>query len=319
MIEILIMLVVVGVTIWFTKLLLNKLFVPHSKNRIPIAKTPPALKQGSAINRNTVEAPTILQEIYNKNRKVYVFADLETTGLYVDEHKITEVAAIKYSGGDSVEYFFTLVNPSTSIPKHITNITGITDAMVSNAPRMEAVLPAFKEFVGNAELIFYNAPFDKKFLDKAASDLNSPFCNKFIDALPIAKEAFPELHDHKLTTVAKHLNVSVSGAHRALDDTRILMFVYLGCRVALLSRGQFMNATALGQALGGYSAITTNKALVEQGFQTKAKNEDDKWIYTPTTQGMTFIRLSENGRHFLWHESIIEKLDMQNFPISKKA
>lgn len=320
MIEILITLVVIGGAIWLAKVTLTKILTRPNQSQHQASINSSATSKNNAFNCNTFAAPDLLKAIYELDPKVYVFSDLETTGLYAEQHEITEVAAIKYAGGDNIECFSTLVKPSTLIPRKITNITGISNEMVSKAPKMKTVLPAFQDFVSDADLIFYNAPFDKSFLNKAALDFNSSIHNKFIDALPLAREALPRLHNHKLTTIAKQLNVSISGAHRALDDTTTLMFVYLGCRAILIEQDKLMNVTTLGQRLGGYSAVTTNKALIEQGFQTKAKNEEDKWIYTATDKGKLHIQFSDDESYFLWSESLIEHLSMQNYkPIKKKA
>lgn len=318
MLEILMALVIIGIAIWLAKTALTKVLKKLRQNHHHLPMGSSINNQNSAFNRHTFEATELLKLIYKLDPKVYVFSDIETTGLSSEQDEITEVAAIKYTGGDKVEYFSTLVNPSISIPKTVTNITGITNEMVYKAPKMKSVLPAFKDFVGDAELIFYNAPFDESFLKKASIDLNNPINNKFFDALMLAKEAFPGLHNHKLKTMAKQLNVAANGAHRALNDTTILMFVYLGCRATLIEQEKLMNVTTLGQRLGGYSAITTNKALIDQGFQTKIKNEEGNWIYTVTEKGKPHIELSDDGSYFFWNESVIDHLCMQKYKTVKK-
>lgn len=258
MIEILITLVVIGSAIWLAKVILTKILIRLNHSQHQASSSSSATNKNNAFNYNTLAAPDLLKAIYELDPKFYVFSVPETTDLFAEQHEITEVAAIKYAGGNRVEYFSTLVKPSTSIPRKITNITDISNEMFSKAPKMKTVFPAFQDFVSDADLIFYNAPFDKSFLNKAALDFNSLIHNKYIDALPLAREALPRLYNHKLITVAKQLNVSICGVHRALDDTATLMIVYLGCRAILIEQDKLMKVTTLGQCLGSYSAVTTN-------------------------------------------------------------
>jgi len=93
----------------------------------------------------------------------FVVVDLETTGGSPEDCHITEIGAVKIRGGEVVGEFQTLINPGTGIPPFIAVLTGITDAMVAEAPRIESVLPSFFEFCGSHEstyLVAHNAPFD---------------------------------------------------------------------------------------------------------------------------------------------------------------
>ncbi|MGA1609990.1 MAG: exonuclease domain-containing protein, partial [Candidatus Nanopelagicaceae bacterium] len=100
----------------------------------------------------------------------FIVVDLETTGGSPDDSEITEIGAVKVRGGQVIGEFQTLVNPGSEIPPFITVLTGITDAMVVEAPRIDEVLPAFFEFVGSEKEVFlvaHNAPFDISFLRAA--------------------------------------------------------------------------------------------------------------------------------------------------------
>jgi len=97
--------------------------------------------------------------------------DLETTGGSPKDCEITEVGAVKYVGGELTGSFNTLVNPDAPIPSTITVLTGITQAMVIEAPRIEEVLPSLLEFIGNAVIVGHNIRFDVSFLNAAAQRL----------------------------------------------------------------------------------------------------------------------------------------------------
>jgi DNA polymerase-3 subunit epsilon len=97
--------------------------------------------------------------------------DLETTGGSAASCEITEIGAVRYRGGEVEGTFQTMVNPGVEIPPFITVLTGITHAMVIEAPRIEEALPTFLEFVGDAVIVGHNVRFDLSFLNAAAERL----------------------------------------------------------------------------------------------------------------------------------------------------
>lgn len=158
-------------------------------------------------------------------RTTFVVLDLETSGgaPHLGAH-ITEIGAVKVRGGEVLGKFQTFINPGTPIPFFITALTGITDEMVAESPRIAEVLPMLLEFLGpETETVFvaHNAPFDLSFLKAAAreDDYNWP---KFtvIDTAKLARRVLSrdEVINCKLGTLAEFFNTSVSPTHRALDD-----------------------------------------------------------------------------------------------------
>src|SRR5438477_10419453 len=100
--------------------------------------------------------------------------DLETTGASAAVCEITEIGAVKVRGGECLGTFQTLVNPGVAIPPSITFLTGITEAMVMPAPRIEEVLPTLLEFIGGSVLVGHNLRFDVSFLDAALTRGGDP-------------------------------------------------------------------------------------------------------------------------------------------------
>ncbi|MFL6138312.1 MAG: DEDD exonuclease domain-containing protein [Frankiaceae bacterium] len=151
----------------------------------------------------------------------FVVVDLETTGGSPATSQITEIGAVKVRGGERLGTFQTLVDPGESIPPFITVLTGITDAMVIAAPRIDAVLPAFLEFARGAVLVAHNAPFDVGFL-RAACDHAGRAWPGFatIDTARLARRALTrdEAPDCKLATLARLFRAAVLPCHRALAD-----------------------------------------------------------------------------------------------------
>lgn len=146
--------------------------------------------------------------------------DLETTGGAAEHDAITEVGAVKLRGGRCEGTFQTLVNPGRSIPPSITVLTGITDAMTLEAPRIESVLPALAEFVGGAVVVGHNVRFDLRFLHAAFErDHRAPLANRWVDTVALARRLIrDEVPDCKLGTLAARYRLPHRPSHRALDD-----------------------------------------------------------------------------------------------------
>lgn len=153
----------------------------------------------------------------------YVVFDLETTGTSYKSDSIIEIAAVKVKGGHTVHTFSTLVNPQCGIPFQATQVNGITDGMVADAPLIKEALSGFLEFIGDFVLVGHNIQsFDLKFIYRdAAGVLGADVPNDFIDTLFMARACLPSLSHHRLTDLAAYFNLDASGAHRALNDCMI--------------------------------------------------------------------------------------------------
>ena len=158
-----------------------------------------------------------------------VVVDLETTGSDPAGDRITEVGAVKIRGGEVLGEFATLVDPERSIPPQIVTLTGITHAMVSAAPRIEEVLPAFIEFARGSILVAHNARFDMGFLRRNAQRLHLDFpfplslCTVTMARRILHREEAPTV---RLSALADLFDVSVRPTHRALDDARATVEVF---------------------------------------------------------------------------------------------
>lgn len=150
----------------------------------------------------------------------FVVVDLETTGGSHLTCGITEIGAVKLRGGECLGTFQTLVNPGVPIPPEITIITGITTAMVVPAPKIDAVLPAFLDFVGDAVIVGHNIRFDMAFLQAALRDHGwSKLTNRTIDTCGLARRLVREdVRNCQLGTLAEHFRLGHRPTHRALDD-----------------------------------------------------------------------------------------------------
>lgn len=167
----------------------------------------------------------------------FVVFDIETTGLYAERDKITEIGAVKIIDGKPCENFSTFVNPGMHIPENITKLTGITDEMVADAPDIAKVMDDFLAFVGDMPVVAHNASFDTGFIRVNARNLNRVFNNIIIDTLQLSRNMFPELGRYKLDIVAKHLGVSLENHHRAVDDAQACAGIFLKCLEILKDKG----------------------------------------------------------------------------------
>lgn len=149
----------------------------------------------------------------------FCVVDLETTGGDRTADMITEIGAVKVRGGEVVGTFQTLVNPGIAIPPQITMLTGLTNAVVATAPRIEAVLPSFLEFMGDAVFVAHNAPFDLGFLKAAVTRRGGQFAPVVLDTVRLARRLVrSEVPDCRLGTLAAHFRLEHRPSHRALDD-----------------------------------------------------------------------------------------------------
>lgn len=168
----------------------------------------------------------------------FVVVDLETTGGRATAKApgdgydaITEIGAVKIRGGEVLGELATLIDPGRAIPPQIVELTGITTAMVRDAPKIESVLPAFLEFSRGAVLVAHNAGFDIGFL-RAASEragLNWPR-PPVLCTVKLARRVLPrdEAPTVKLSALARLFGASTTPTHRALDDARATVDVLHG-------------------------------------------------------------------------------------------
>jgi ATP-dependent DNA helicase DinG len=151
-----------------------------------------------------------------------VIIDLETTGLDPQKDAIIEIAAIRFDGKRIDAEFETLVNPNRHIPEHITQLTGIDDAMVRNAPRIGEILGQLEEFCGDLPILGQNVRFDLGFLRRQRA---LPF-NEAVDTYEMASVLLPSASRYNLGALGQLLGIPLSATHRAMDDVRVTLAVY---------------------------------------------------------------------------------------------
>lgn len=149
----------------------------------------------------------------------YVVVDIETTGFSPAYDEIIEISAIRYEDNQEKNKYVSLVKPSFEIDEYITELTGITNEMLVDAPCIEHCIREFKEFIGSDLLVGYNVNFDINFLyDNLKNYYGESLGNNYIDVMRIAKRALPELGHHRQKDITNYYNIVVEVEHRAEAD-----------------------------------------------------------------------------------------------------
>lgn len=157
----------------------------------------------------------------------YIIFDIETTGLDSSYDEVIEIGAIKVKNNKIVSKFNSLVKPKNEIDEYITELTGITNEMVKDAPTIEEILPDFMNYIGNDILIGHNVNFDINFIyDNLYRNKFDVLTNDFIDTMRISRKLLPELPHHRLIDLAKYFKIDSTNNHRSLKDCEITMNVY---------------------------------------------------------------------------------------------
>ncbi|MCB0917224.1 MAG: DEDD exonuclease domain-containing protein [Actinobacteria bacterium] len=188
----------------------------------------------------------------------FTVVDLETTGGSAKEHGITEIGAVKSRGGEVLGEFQTLVNPGIEVSPFIASLTGISNAMLTTAPRLQAVLPGFLEFLGDSVLVAHNAGFDVSFLKAGCKRLETRWPNPVVvDSARLSRVTLhrDEVRNHKLATLARFFRTSTEPNHRALSDARATVEVLYG----LLERAANLGVSHLDDLLQLCSRISPDQ------------------------------------------------------------
>ncbi|MDR2445875.1 MAG: 3'-5' exonuclease [Treponema sp.] len=195
---------------------------------------------------------------FNKGGRFAAF-DLETTGLDAKRDRIVEIGAVKFDKSGVISRFSVLINPGAPMPSGASAVNNITDDMLKDKPFLDAVFPDFLRFINDAVVVAHNAPFDCGFIneglktryktavkagdesaglfsdkrDQAAVALWTPpfpvLPNRIVDTIVFAKEAFPNMYKYNLRDLAASLAIRAKDAHRAEDDARVCMEIFLRC------------------------------------------------------------------------------------------
>jgi DNA polymerase III epsilon subunit family exonuclease len=201
------------------------------------------------------------------SKTTFVVLDLETSGASPKTGSaITEIGAVKVCGGQVLGTFKTFVNPGTPLPPFITELTGITDEMLIDAPRIESVLPLLFEFLGSDKstvFVAHNAPFDLSFLKASAALHGYTWPNfRVIDTVKAARFVLTkdDVANYQLGTLALYFRTEIAPNHRALDDALATVDVLHG----IIERMGTFGITTINQMLNAGSKKVRPKIVSKQ-------------------------------------------------------
>lgn len=155
--------------------------------------------------------------------RTVIVLDFETTGLSPQAgDRSIEVGAVKIRDGEVVDRFQSLMNPGFRINGFIQDYTGITNAMLSAAPRCDRVMRELKSFIGAMPLVAHNSAFDKRFLEAEWNRIGVACGNAFACSMLTARRVYPTAPDHRLETLVAYSGIETAGTfHRALADAEM--------------------------------------------------------------------------------------------------
>ncbi len=148
----------------------------------------------------------------------YAIVDIETTGLYHQDHGITEIAVVHFDGESAELVFHSLINPGRSIPGHISHLTGLRNANVEDAPFFNEILEPLARSLKDRVFVAHNVNFDFNFLKAAFTMCGLPFNYQRLCTMRMARKLLPELRSHRLEALTSALKIDNPDSHRAAGD-----------------------------------------------------------------------------------------------------
>jgi len=177
----------------------------------------------------------------------FVVVDVETTGMSPISDRITEIAMMKVRNGQIIDEFSTLVNPLVTIPAFITDLTGIDNVTIHDAPTAREVVPYVKEFLDDATFTAHNAAFDWAFVSHTTRrEREIELTNNRLCTVKLSHRILPFLPSKSLAPVARHLDIAIPQRHRASGDAYatahilIKFLAYLKQKYALRTVGEIL-------------------------------------------------------------------------------
>ncbi|MEC3978371.1 DEDD exonuclease domain-containing protein [Amycolatopsis sp. H20-H5] len=224
----------------------------------------------------------------------FVVFDLETTGTRAGPDAITEIGAVKVRSGRVLGEFGTFVNPGMPIPPQIVALTGITGAMVYDAPRIERVLPAFLEFIAGTVLVAHNSGFDTGFM-RAACEAHGYVWPKLavVCTVKLARRVIPreETPSYKLSALAHLFNARTTPNHRALDDAKATVDVLH----ALLERVGNLGVHTLEELLDYLPEVTPAQRR-KRGMAAHLPPVPGVYLFRGPSEEVLYVGTSRNLR-----------------------
>lgn len=230
-------------------------------------------------------------------KKLYAIIDIETTGGAAAREKITEIAIALHDGTKVIETFETLINPERSIPPYITQMTGISDAMVAKAPKFYEVAKKIVTMTEGAVFVAHNVRFDYGFVQEEFRRLGYTYTRQQLCTVKLSRQAFPGLRSYSLGNLIEHFNIKTTDRHRAMADTMATVEIF---EKIFLKESNREEATA----------------LINKGIKENALPEGitmDKLHNLPETCGVYYMHDKEGDVIYVGKSINIQKRIFEHF------
>lgn len=191
------------------------------------------------LNDDTVELTPDAYDDRELETTDFVVFDVETTGSKVPPGRMIEIGMYRVSEGRVADEFITLVNPGTAIPPFISQLTGITESMVAEAPPFAEIASDLLNFIGDSVLVAHNSGFDMGFLNHEIGLVHKDYrvANPCLCTVKLSRKLLPDIENHKLKTVADHYEVDLRNHHRAGPDARATAHIFINLLTQLRETG----------------------------------------------------------------------------------
>lgn len=213
---------------------------------------------------------------------MYAIVDIETTGSFASENGITEIAIILFNGSEVEERYSTLVQPRYPIPKFVSHLTGITNAMVASAPLFSEIALVVHRMLHNRIFVAHNVNFDYSFIKYHLRECGFEWNTKKLCTLKLAREAFPGMQKYGLESLCRNLEIPVENRHRAGGDADATCIIF----DMILKKGgekiiqQYFKKENRAQILPPNLPSTTLQKIPASPGVYHFHNEQEKIIYT---------------------------------------
>ena len=157
---------------------------------------------------------------------MYAIVDIETTGGYAENHRITEIAIYHHNGIETTDHFHALINPGRNIPYYITGLTGITTEMVLDSPPFEDIAEDILRLLEGRVFVAHNAHFDYSFLKKEFEQVGITWQSKKLCTVRLSRKIIPGLRSYSLGSLAESLGIKIQNRHRAGGDADATVKVF---------------------------------------------------------------------------------------------
>ncbi len=161
----------------------------------------------------------------------FIFVDVETTGTRATRDRITEIAALKIINGELVDRWSSLIYPECKVPAQITQLTGIRDDMLVDAPRFAQIADSLREWLGDGQLVAHNARFDYSFLRNEFKRAGQDYRAALICTLRLSRRIAPQERQHNLKALLNRYGITPTRHHRAGDDVDALWSLWQAWQV----------------------------------------------------------------------------------------